>query len=158
MIPQNEFLSRITSTITGHEREPNHFAPARMSAPCASHCYHASVGSEPTVQSAWQANNNSNAAQVKREAFDIGIVAVNNSRVCNHDVQSEWATKHTALDTTTAFTIAIPQKETREEDSYSTPEYQPMYPSRIMESTIATPVTQKRSEAAFKIVDRLPSM
>ena len=35
-------LSRITSAITGHEREPNHFTPARMSAPCASHCYHAS--------------------------------------------------------------------------------------------------------------------
>ena len=34
---------RITSAITGHERESNHFAPARMSAPCASHCYAALV-------------------------------------------------------------------------------------------------------------------
>ena len=25
--------------ITGHERKTNHLAPARMSAPCASHCY-----------------------------------------------------------------------------------------------------------------------
>ena len=32
-------LSGITSAITGHERKSNHFAPARMSAPCASHCY-----------------------------------------------------------------------------------------------------------------------
>ena len=32
-------LSWITSAITGHERKSNHFAPARMSAPCASHCY-----------------------------------------------------------------------------------------------------------------------
>ena len=31
--------SVITSAITGHERKSNHFAPARMSAPCASHCY-----------------------------------------------------------------------------------------------------------------------
>ena len=37
--------SRITSGFTGHEQESNHFAPARMSAPCASHCYHAVFGS-----------------------------------------------------------------------------------------------------------------
>ena len=36
-------LSVITSAITGHERKSNHFAPARMSAPCASHCYTAFV-------------------------------------------------------------------------------------------------------------------
>ena len=153
----------ITSTSTGPRRKSLLPKAARPATPCATHCYHASAGSELIVQSARQANNNSNAARVKREAFDIGIVAaerppINNSRVCNHDVQSEWATKHTAPDTTTAFTKAIPQKETREEDPYSTPEYQPMYASRIMESTIATPVTQKRSEAAVTIVDRLPSM
>ena len=35
----NERPSVITSAITGHERKSHHFAPARMSAPCASHCY-----------------------------------------------------------------------------------------------------------------------
>ena len=39
-----QFSSRITSAITGHERKSNHFAPARMSAPCASHCYAAFAG------------------------------------------------------------------------------------------------------------------
>ena len=33
--PFDSTLSRITSAITGHERKSNHFAPARMSAPCA---------------------------------------------------------------------------------------------------------------------------
>ena len=36
-------MSRITSTITGHERKTNHFAPARISAPRASYCYAATT-------------------------------------------------------------------------------------------------------------------
>ena len=32
---------RITLVITGHERETNHLTLARMSAPCATHCYSA---------------------------------------------------------------------------------------------------------------------
>ena len=36
-------LSVITSVITGHERKTNHFTPARMSAPRASHCYPANL-------------------------------------------------------------------------------------------------------------------
>ena len=54
------FMSWITSMITGHERKTNHLTPARMSAPCASYCYHAimsrssSLGSPAFVPSAIQ--------------------------------------------------------------------------------------------------------
>ena len=39
MVANTSNIVRLTSVITGHERETNHFTPARMSAPRASHCY-----------------------------------------------------------------------------------------------------------------------
>ena len=38
-MPSRGNPSWITSVITGHEQKANHLAPARLSAPCASHCY-----------------------------------------------------------------------------------------------------------------------
>ena len=49
----------ITSGFTGHERESNHFTPARMSAPRATLCYPAfrdqMLGEQPVVRAFYHA-------------------------------------------------------------------------------------------------------
>ena len=55
-------LGVITATFTGHERKTNHFTPARMSAPCASHCYPAFKDATSLIHMAVVYGNRINSA------------------------------------------------------------------------------------------------